>query len=79
MILKATVLATLRNHKRAKNRLASELDKSSYTIERWIRDNDESLTLAASLRIIREELGLTDSEILQEENDSVKSLTSAQK
>lgn len=67
MVLKATVLATLRNHKTAKNRLALELDKSSYTIEKWIRENDDSLTKAAALRIIREELGLTDAEILEDE------------
>jgi len=67
MVLKATVLATLRNHKHAKNRLALELNKSSYTIEKWIRDNDDSLTKAAAMKIIREELGLTDSEILEEE------------
>lgn len=72
MELKATVLQTIRNHKVVKNRLALELNKSSYTIERWIKENDDNLTKAASMAIIREELGLTDSEILQEENESVK-------
>lgn len=71
MKLKATVLATLRRTKEAKNRLAFELNKSSYTIEKWIRNNDDNLTKAASLKIIREELGLTDSEILEEEKVSI--------
>jgi hypothetical protein len=71
MKLKATVLKLLRNHKMAKNRLALELDKSSYTIERWIKDNDASLTLAACLQIIREEFGLTDSEILEDEKEPI--------
>lgn len=70
MKLKATVLATLRRTKEAKNRLAFELNLSSYTIEKWIRENDDSLTKAAAMKIIREELGLTDSEILEEEKVS---------
>ena len=67
MQLKPHILATIRNHKKIKNRLALELDKSSYTIERWISENNEQLTLAASLKIIKEELELTDSAILEEE------------
>lgn len=72
VVIKATVLATLRNTKKAKNRLALVFNKSSYTIEKWIRDNDDNLTKAAALLIIREELGLTDEEILEQELDSVK-------
>lgn len=67
MKLKATVLQALRNHKMAKNRLALELNKSSYTIERWIKENDDNLTKAAVMAILREELGLTDTEILEDE------------
>lgn len=66
MNLKEAVLARLRKSKAAKNRLAFELNKSGYTIEKWIRENDDNLTKASSMKIIREELGLTDSEILEE-------------
>lgn len=66
MVLKSAVLATIRNNKRIKNRLALEMDKSSFTIERWITTNDQSLTLASALKIIKEETGLTDNEILEE-------------
>lgn len=35
------------------------------TVYRWIRNNDDSLTRAAVLQVIREETGLLDSEILE--------------
>lgn len=72
MQLKAEVLKGLRNNKKAKNRLALELDKSSFTIEKWIKENDQSLTLAASLKIIREETGLTDDQILETEEETIR-------
>ncbi len=39
------------------------------TVERWLKDNDENglLTAAAALKLIREHLNVTDSQILQEE------------
>lgn len=69
MILKLKTLAAIKKHTRLKNRLALELDKSGYTVERWISDNEPNspLTTAKALQVIREELGVTDSEILEEE------------
>lgn len=37
------------------------------TIYRYIRKNDENLTLAAVLKVIREETGLSDTDILEDE------------
>lgn len=66
MQLTEQALAGIRKSTRAKNRLALANDCSVYTIDRWLKDNDDSLTKAASLAVIREETGLADSEILEE-------------
>lgn len=53
---------------RAKNKIAIELNCSAYTVDRWLKDNESNgdLTKAVPLRIIREETGLTDEQILEE-------------
>ena len=53
---------------RAKNMIAIELNCSAYTVDRWLKDNESNgdLTKAVPLRIIREETGLTDEQILEE-------------
>jgi hypothetical protein len=52
--------------------IALALECSEMSVRRYIESNDDNLTKAASLKVIREELGLTDAEILEEEKDSVK-------
>ena len=48
-----------------KSKLARALSRSEGTINRYIRENDDSLTKSAALRIISEETGLTEKEILE--------------
>lgn len=48
-------------------KLARALCVSDATIYRYIANNDENLTKAAALKVIREETGLDDSQILEEE------------
>lgn len=67
MILTSKALAEIKSNTRLKNLLALELDRSVHTIEKWIKDNDEMLTTASALEVIRKETGLTDSEILERE------------
>lgn len=67
MKIKQKVLIAIAESNQIKARLQSELDKSSFTIHRWITSNDDNLTKASALKIIREELGLTDAQILEEE------------
>jgi hypothetical protein len=64
--MKLTLLAltAIKNNKRARARLQLILDKSEYTINKYIAENDENLTKAAALLVIREETGLSDNEIL---------------
>ena len=57
----------IKGNNRITVRLCTELDKSPSTIYKWIKDNDESLTLAAALKIFREELKLTDADLMEPE------------
>lgn len=53
------------NNKRTRARLALALDKSDQTIIRYIDDNDDNLTKAAALEIIRQDTKMTDEAILE--------------
>lgn len=66
MKIKAKVLEKISESNQVRGRLQVELNKSSFTIHKWIKENDDNLTKAEVLRIIREELGLTDNQILEE-------------
>ena len=48
-----------------KSKMALALNCSEGTINRYIRENDDNLTKAAVLEVIRNETGLTDEEILE--------------
>ena len=50
-----------------RRRIKEALDISEPTFYRLITENDDDLTKAAALKVIREELGIGDSEILEEE------------
>jgi len=52
-----------------KDDLADALGVSIQTLYRYINDNDDNLTKAAALKFIREETGLVDSEILENETE----------
>lgn len=67
MKLTQRVLEALKNNKTARARLQLGLDRSEYTINRYIFSNDVMLTTAAALKIIREETGLSDAQILDKE------------
>jgi len=55
------------NNNRVIGRLMAHFDRHYETIRRWIRLGDESMTTPKAIEVIREETGLTDSEILEEE------------
>lgn len=56
----------------AKKRLADTLVVSHGTLYRYLQDNDDNLTKAASLEFIRKETGLRDSEILEKETEEAQ-------
>lgn len=66
-IMRLTELALnmIRRNVRCKNLLALELDVSVFTIGRYIDSNSDNLTKAAALKVIRDETGLKDEEILE--------------
>jgi hypothetical protein len=66
MKLTQKAIDNLRSNKRARARLQLSLNKSEYTINKYISDNDIMLTTAIALKVIREETGLDDSEILED-------------
>lgn len=66
MKLTQKAIDQLKNNKRARARLQLDLDKSEYTINKYISENDIMLTTATALVVIREELKMDDSELLEE-------------
>jgi hypothetical protein len=48
-------------------KLAQATYVSDATVYKWIQDNSDNLTKAAALKVIREETGLTDEQILEME------------
>lgn len=69
MRLTSKAINAIAKNNKAKAKLALEHDKSGYTIERWIDENEDNgkLTTAASLQIIQTETELTQDEILEAE------------
>jgi hypothetical protein len=47
--------------------LTNALEVTDQTIVRYIKDNDDCLTKAAAMQIIRKHTGLSDKEILEEQ------------
>ena len=73
MKLTTKAIEGIKKHTRAKNRLALALDCSGFTVERWIKENEEgeednSLTKAIALDIIMDETKLSIEEILDRES-----------
>jgi|GEM_PF-1388124 len=66
MKLKAIVIMAIKGNSELRKRLRETLGISNPTMTRLLQDNDDDLTKAAALKVIREELGITDSEILEE-------------
>lgn len=48
----------------AKNRLQYELNKSYVTIQRWLKDNSPNLAKGRALKIIAEETGIDQKDLL---------------
>jgi hypothetical protein len=46
--------------------IAKATNRKFRTVQQWLRDNDELLTMASSISVIKEFTGLTESEILTE-------------
>lgn len=68
MELTKKALDKIRSNPIVKNQIAIALRCSEGTVRRWIINNDEMLTTASALTIIRKATRLSDNQILQERN-----------
>ena len=68
MPLTAVAIQHIKTNKRLRSLLAIELDRTEYTILRWVNTpGDRNLTMADAIKVVREETGLSDQEILEQE------------
>lgn len=66
MKIKDLIIMAIRGNKDLKDKLQAALGVSQPTMSRIMSENDDVLTKAVCLKVIREELKLTDAEILTE-------------
>lgn len=62
--LRAEVIEAIKKGLSVKNRLQYELNISYLTLQRWLNNNDDKLTLPKCLQIIADELGIDKDELL---------------
>ncbi|MBX3253940.1 MAG: hypothetical protein KF862_07330 [Chitinophagaceae bacterium] len=67
MRLTNIAILTIRGSRGINKKLSKVLDVSVSTINRYIADNSDNLTKAAALEVIKQELGLTEDQILERE------------
>ncbi len=61
--------ALIENQNMVKQKVAIALGCSEGSINRYIRNNDDCLTKAAAIEVIKKETGLTRREILEKDSD----------
>lgn len=59
--------AAINGSPRLQNLLALEFDCSVFTIKRWIKEGEVRLTAPSATNVIKAETGLTDDQILEED------------
>jgi hypothetical protein len=65
MQLSETAISKIKKNKRIRSLLALALNRTEYTIIRWVNENNDNLTKAVVIQIIQQETGLLEAEILQ--------------
>jgi len=67
MIISDKAIEAIKGNNRLMARLMMAFDRGQNTIENWMVSKDIRLTTATAMQIFREETGLTDSELLEDE------------
>lgn len=70
MKLKELVLSAIKGNPALRQRIREALGVSNPTMTRLLKENDDDLTKASALQVIREEFGLSDGEILHGYHES---------
>lgn len=70
MTISDKAIEAIKGNNRLMARLMMAFDRGQNTIENWMASKDIRLTTPTAVQIFREETGLTDSEILEEEKIS---------
>ena len=63
--LNPSALEAIRGSLSTRNKLQYELNKSAYTLTRWINKNNPKLAEPRSLKIISEETGIPEEKLIQ--------------
>ncbi|MGA6117481.1 hypothetical protein [Sphingobacterium anhuiense] len=63
--LKQSVIEVIKSDNVLKNRIAIALNKSYPTIQRYVNSNSMNLTMECTLMVLRQELKLTNEELLE--------------
>lgn len=71
MKIRKIVIMAIRGNTELRRRLKEILDITEPTFIKYLNENNDALTKASALQAIREETGLSDSEIL--EGEEIKS------
>lgn len=71
MKLKPIVIMAIKGNPALRLKLREVLKVSNPTMTRLLQDNDDDLTKAASLEVLRKELNYTDEQILDREDATV--------
>jgi hypothetical protein len=70
MTISDKAISAVRKSNAAMGRLMAHFDRVHQSIYNWLNSKDIRLTTPDAVRIIREETGLTDTEILEEDTKS---------
>ena len=70
MKLSQIAIQKIQDSRSLPKKLQDALGVSRVTMWRYLKDNDDELTKAAALKVIREETGLSDDQILEDVTES---------
>jgi len=76
MKLTKLVLSAIKGDSDLRLKVRTALGVSNPTMTRLLRENDDDLTKAAAMQVIREETGLSDDQILEQDTVSEESVSS---
>lgn len=66
-VLTTRAINLLLPNKMIKDKIAEACGVTYFAVHRWVQDNDPKLTQADAMRVIRDQTGMTDDQILTTE------------